>query len=161
MDLDSLRAVIVTAMPELSRSTFTMLTAGWDSVGVDVDDRLIFKFPRHEAAACALAAEARLLDAIRPVVRMPVPAMTFFAGPPTFTRHAKLPGEHLVTAQYDRLSADARDRLAAMLAEFYAQLHALPAGQMSAAGVRAVQAWLPPEEILRRALPVLPSGLRA
>lgn len=81
---------------------------------MNVDDRLIFKFPRHEPAARALAAETRLLDSIRPAVRMPVPAMTFFAGPPTFTRHVKLPGEHLVTAQYDRLPADARDRLAAM-----------------------------------------------
>jgi hypothetical protein len=51
----TLRAAITGSFPELSDSEFAFLTAGWDCVAVDVDDRLIFKFPRHDAAEKALS----------------------------------------------------------------------------------------------------------
>lgn len=160
MTLEELRPVIVGAFPELRSGRFTLLTAGWDCIAVDVDDRLIFKFPRDAAAREALAAEASLLAVIRPAVTMPVPELALHAGPPLFSRHAKLPGAHLVTAQYDRLPEDRRDALAADLARFYAELHSLPAATMEAAGAGPVEAWLAPDAILGRASPLLPPALR-
>src|SRR5690606_3375785 len=133
----------------------------WDCVAVDVDDRLIFKFPRHEAAERALVTEASLLAVIRPAVTMPVPDLTLHPGPPPFSRHAKLKGEHLLTRHYERLPEDSRRRLAAEMALFFAELHALDAGAMEEAGAGPIRAWLPPDDILRRVWPVLPSDLRA
>ncbi|WP_221931020.1 aminoglycoside phosphotransferase family protein [Telmatospirillum sp. J64-1] len=137
-----------------------MLTAGWDSIAVDVDDRLIFKFPRHDAAEQALRTEASLLAVIRPAVAMPVPDLILCPGPPLFSRHAKLKGEHLLAAEYERLPEAARQRLAAELALFYAQLHGLEAKKMEAAGARPIRPWLAPEVILRRAWPLLPEAFR-
>lgn len=159
-DLKAARATIVARFPELAGSTFTPLMAGWDSVAIDVDGRLIFKFPRHAAAERALVAEARLLAAIRPVVTMAVRDLSIHPGPPLFSRHVKLPGEHLLTREYRSLPDAARQRLAADVALFYAELHGLDPRAMSAAGAAPIHEWRMPDEILRRSWPLLPPALR-
>jgi hypothetical protein len=156
-----MRAAIVAAFPEHANSRLTLLAFGWDCLAVDADDRLIFKFPRHAAAERSLLREARLLAIVRPAVTMPVPDLTLVPGPPLFSRHVKLKGEHLLAGQYDALPGPARQRMAAELALFYAELHRLPAEPMEAAGAGPVKPWLPPAEILRRAWPLLPEELRA
>ncbi|WP_135468355.1 phosphotransferase family protein [Crenalkalicoccus roseus] len=159
--LEALRSVILGAFPELAFSSFALLTEGWDCVAVDVDDRLIFRFPRHQAAERRLAKEAGLLAAIRPAVTMRVPEPILHPGPPLFARHAKIAGEHLLGAQYQALPAASRQRLAADMALFFAELHALDARVMERAGAGPVTPWLPPEAILRRVWPVLPPRLRS
>lgn len=160
LDPDVLQAVIVKVFPDLAASTFTPQTRGWDSVAIDVDDRLIFKFPRHEAARERLVREAALLAVIQPAVTLPAPNMTLHEGPPLFSRHDKLRGGYLEPAVYAGLAEAARERLAQDLALFYAQLHALPAAALEAAGAAPIQPWLEPDEILRRAWPVLAAPLR-
>jgi Ser/Thr protein kinase RdoA (MazF antagonist) len=157
--LETYRDVIVRNFPDLARSRFELATAGWHSIAVDVDDRLIFKFPRHEVAERALRGEAALLAAIRPRTGMPVPDLTIHDGPPIFSRHQKLKGDHLVAAEYDQLPEAARNDLAARLGRFYADLHRIPAATMIAAGARPIEAWLAPETIRAKALPVLPAAL--
>lgn len=161
IDVSSLKAAILAQFPELAPARFTWATTGWDSVAADVDDRLIFKFPRHAVAERALRREASLLAIVRPAVTLTVPALTLVPGPPLFSRHAKIPGDHLVTTQYVQLPDGARDRLAADLGRFYAELHVLDVATMTAAGATPVEAWLEPEEILRRVHPLLSTPLRA
>ncbi|RYX80312.1 aminoglycoside phosphotransferase family protein [bacterium] len=161
MDLDTLRAAIVGVFPELAESDFALLTAGWDCVAVDVDDRLIFKFPRHRDGREALLGEAALLDAIRPAVTIPIPQLNVHVGPPLFSWHCKIRGEHLLTEQYEALGQGDRQRLAADLALFYAQLHHLDARYMGTAGAKAIEPWLSAEEILRRARPIASADLWA
>jgi aminoglycoside phosphotransferase (APT) family kinase protein len=158
--LETYRTAVTGLFPELSDSEFTLATAGWDCVAVDVDDRLIFKFPRHEAAEKSLATEVSLLAIVRPAVTMPVPDMSIHAGPPMFSRHAKLRGEHLLTRQYERLPVESRQRLAADMARFFAELHRLDVRTMTAAGAGPLKPWLEPNDILRRVWPVLSSKLR-
>jgi hypothetical protein len=160
MQLEKLRATITDSFPELSESKLTLLTVGWDCVAVDVDDRLIFKFPRHEAGEKRLVSEAGLLGVIRPAVTMPVPDLTLHPGPPLFSRHTKLKGEHLLTPQYELLPVESRQHLAADMALFFAELHGLAARDMEAAGAGPIEPWLTSEDILRRVWPVLPSRLR-
>ncbi len=91
---------------------------------------------------------------------MPVPDLTIHTGPPLFSRHKKLKGDHLLTCHYELLPDEPRQHLAADMALFYAELHRLDAGTMEAAGARPIRAWLKPDDILRRAWPILPPGLR-
>lgn len=158
--LETLRDIIVAAFPELADSAFALAPRGWDSVAVDVDDRLIFKFPRHEAAVGRLRKEARLLETIRPRITTPVPDMTLFESPRLFSRHAKLRGDYLTPAAYEAMSEDGRVRVAGQLAGFYAELHALDRRDLVALGVGPIGSWLPAEEIARRALPALPEEFR-
>lgn len=159
--LEAIRTAIVGAFPALAGCEPRLLTAGWHSVAADVDDRLIFKFPRHEAAERALRREARLLARVRPMLTLPVPDLTLHAGPPLFSRHEKLEGEHLLAADYARLPEAARERLAADLARFYAELHGIAVEEMAAAGAEPVAAWGEPADVLERAWPALPTELRA
>ncbi|WP_395448375.1 phosphotransferase family protein [Aminobacter sp. UC22_36] len=159
--LDAFRSAIVRAFAELEDASFTLLAPGWHSNAVDVDDRLVFKFPRHEAAEQALSREARLLALVRPGVTMPVPDLTLHGGPPVFSRHDKLRGEHLLTVRYEALPDRARHELAEKLALFYAELHRLDQPAMEAAGAGPIEAWIEPDAILRRSWPVLPEHLRA
>jgi aminoglycoside phosphotransferase (APT) family kinase protein len=164
-DPETLRAVIVEVFPDLAAAAFTPQTRGWDCVAIDVDDRLIFKFPRHDAARAALVREAALLAIIHPAVTLPTPNMSLHEGPrqagaPLFSRHDKLRGGWLEPPLYAELAEAARDRLARDLALFYAQLHALPAAALEAAGADAIKPWLEPDDILKRAWPVLTEPLR-
>ena len=160
LTLSALRATICEHFPEHGEGRFSLLTAGWDCVAVDVDDRRIFKFPRHERAAEALVREAALLAVVRARVEMPLPDLRLHPGPPRFSHHPKIAGQHLVKAQYQQLPEVRRQQLGEAMALFYAQLHALPVPLMQVAGAGPVEPWLPPEEMLRRAWPALPPALR-
>ena len=160
MEIRSYRTVIAGLFPELAEAEFTLATQGFDCVAVDVDDRFIFKFPRHAAGEKSLAREAGLLAVVRPAVTMPVPDMTLHAGPPLFSGHAKLRGEHLLTPQYERLPVESRQRLAADMALFFAELHRLDGPAMTAAGAGPIKPWLEPDDILRRVWPILSPELR-
>jgi hypothetical protein len=89
--------------------------------------------------------EVSLLAVIRPSVTMRVPDLTLHPGPPLFSRHAKLKGEHLVAVSYELLLVVSRQRLAAAMALFFAQLHGLDAQVMEKAGAGLIRPWLPPD----------------
>ncbi|WP_225771115.1 phosphotransferase family protein [Inquilinus sp. Marseille-Q2685] len=158
-DIDRYRAAILRAAPDLAASDFRLLAESWDSTAVEADGRLVFKFPRNEAAARRLRKEATLLAVIRPAVSLPVPDLVLEEGPPLFSRHSKIPGEHLLTEHYAELPEEARRRLAEDLAGFYAELHGLDLDRMAAAGAEP-EAWGAAEEIGAKALPALKPELR-
>jgi aminoglycoside phosphotransferase (APT) family kinase protein len=158
--LDALRDVIVGSFPEHADASFTLLSEGWDSVAVDVDDKLIFKFPRHPRGEAALRREAAILGVVEAAVTLPVPRLMLFDAPQTFSRHEKLPGDHLLPAHYDALGESARQALGEALGQFYAELHTIDPAQATAVGLQPADAWFDADEILRLALPVLPENLR-
>jgi aminoglycoside phosphotransferase (APT) family kinase protein len=165
LDLETLRSVIVAVFPDLAGGVFTPQVRGWDSVAIDMDERLIFKFPRDEEAQAGLVREAALLAIVHPAVSLPTPNMTLHEGPSQegprlFSRHDKLQGGYLEPAVYADLAEAARDRIAQDLALFYAELHALPAAALEAASAEAIQPWLTQDEILKRTWPVLSEPLR-
>jgi aminoglycoside phosphotransferase (APT) family kinase protein len=158
--LDGLKPVILAAFPELSRARFELLTAGWDSVAVEADG-WIFKFPRDKTATKALIREARLLSVVRPKVTLRTPELQLLPGPPIFSRHAKLPGEHLLTDDYARLDIAERDRAAADLARFFVEVHAIDAAEIVEAGAGPIDPFPPAEEVLEDAWPLLSPAMRA
>lgn len=157
--LDALRAVIIERFPEHVGGQFSLLAEGWDSVAVDVDDQLIFKFPRHPRGEAALRREVAILGVVSAAVSMPVPSPTLFETPQTFSLHDKIAGGHLLPAQYDALDEQAREALGEAMGEFYAELHAIDQAKAVAAGAQPVDAWLAADDILRLVRPVLPPGL--
>jgi hypothetical protein len=160
LNLETMQVAIVTARPDLAGSRFTPLTHSWDSVAIDVDDTWIFKFPRSEVAAKALLREAGLLARIRPAVAMALPDLAIHQGPPLFSSHRKLPGEHLESAGYALLPDAARARLAADLARFYADLHGLDTKGMVACGATRIGPWWPVERIRAVIGKLLPAPLK-
>lgn len=158
-ELSALRDIITARFPALENASFHLLSEGWDSVAVDVDDRIIFKFPRHERGEAALRREVNILGLVGASVDMPVPALALFETPLVFSRHDKIAGDHLVTPQYEALDDAARQALGAAMGHFYAQLHDIDPAEAVAAGALPVEAWLDADDILRRIRPVLPETL--
>ena len=158
--LDAMIAAVLAVFPELAGSRFTPLTHSWDSVALDADNQWILKFPRNAKAQTALIREANLLARIRPAVTMAVPDLRIHQGPPLFSSHRKLPGEHLETAGYETLTQAARKALAAQLARFFAELHRLDQAAIVACGAGQIGAWLPPGRIHDAVADVLPEGLK-
>lgn len=158
--LKKFRDAIVHDFPALAQAEFRCRTDGSDSTAIDVDGQLIFKFPRNKAAREALKTEATILAAVRPALSLPVPDLRIHAGPPLFSSHIKLQGTQLEAEDYARLPERARQQLAADLARFYAELHALAPDAMRAAGAKPISAWHLPEDVRAKALPRLPRKLR-
>lgn len=159
LDVAALHAAIIAHDPDLAGLPYVAHHAGWDSVAIDVDDRLIFKFPRHDGDQTSLRREARLIAAARPHVRLAIPDLSIVEAGIVFSRHAKIPGTHLLPEHYAALPEMAREGLAAEMARFFADLHALPLATMEAAGARPVE-WYDADTIAARALPLLDSPLR-
>lgn len=159
--INEFRAAIVRAFPSLAESDFRILAQGWHSTAVEVDRRLIFKFPKSDAAKRALIREAALLDAVGDLVTLPVPRLRIADDPPVFSYHEKLRGEYLPAERYRELSDEACDRLGRDLGRFYAELHQLDVKQMIAAGTGPIERWQTAETVRSRALPMLPPDLRS
>lgn len=157
--LHHFKSIIVDHFPELSDASFTLLTQGWDSLAVDVDDRFMFKFPRDEQGGEDLRREAAILAVVRPRLTLPVPDLQFFETPRPFSRHTKLTGEHLLTAQYEGLSSNAKQTLAEDVALFYAQLHTIEPALLQATGAGALNSWPTPDVIIEGIRPHLPEAL--
>jgi aminoglycoside phosphotransferase (APT) family kinase protein len=158
--LATIREAIFRSFPELAGSAIRPLAEGWHSKAVEADGRLVFKFPKSAAAEKALRREATLLAVVQPRLTVAVPKLTLHEGPPAFSSHAIIPGEHLVTEDYIKLSAGARSRLGETLGRFYAELHRLDADEMDAAGAGPIGPWLGPDEVRSRVLHLLPPELQ-
>ena len=159
LDASEFRSLIISVFPHLTGAVFRLAAKGWDSIAIDVDDTLIFKFPRNLTAERALQKEAALLDVIRPSLSMAIPDMRIHDGPPVFSSHTKIEGEHLIAEDYDALRGNDRQRLAEDLARFYAELHVLDADRMRTAGAGAILPWQSPEAVRAKALPLLPPDI--
>lgn len=153
-----LREAVIERFSDFASVRFDQHTMGFDSVALEAKGT-IFKFPRHAVAEENLRMEVRLLDVVRPAVKMNVPSLALVEGTPVFSRHEKIPGEHVETADYETLPETARSRLAGELAQFYAELHAIDAMRAKAVGVAEIGDWGAPEVILREALLLLPAEL--
>lgn len=154
--LDRLVQIITSRFPELSGGRFSLITMGYDSLAVDVDDRWIFKFPKEQYAEEALQREAVVLKVIRNAVTLRVPQLELFGEPTIFSRHAKIPGNYLTAADYSTLADEQRQGLARDLSLFYAQLHGIPLVQIEPTGIGAIHPWFAPDRIEGLAIPQLP-----
>jgi Phosphotransferase enzyme family len=156
MDISLQKHAILVLYPALAESVFAAVDVGWDSLAIDANDDLIFKFPKHEAAEARLRREVRFLEIIQPSVSIPVPDMTLHEGPPVFSAHRKLKGSYLLADGYAKLSDAQRQDTAEKLALFYAELHAISVSRMADAGALPLPPWLNVADILDKALPLLP-----
>ena len=154
---EEFRQAVLDVYPELAAGRFSIAGKGWHSLAIDVDDRLIFKFPDGDEAVQAVRREVSLLRAIRASLSMGVPDMTLHEGPPPFTVHPKLRGETMPAERNATLSEAAKARLGDDLGRFFAQMHGLDRETMRAAGALPVEIWRSDDAVMERTFSVLPA----
>lgn len=161
-DPEFYRPFILKLFPKLNYAEIKM-HQGWHSIAIEVDDRLIFKFPKNEAAKQALMKEAALLVIIQPRIKMHVPEMELHQegkDTPLFSIHKKIPGEALETKHYEVLPENARNKLAKKIAQFYVQLHSLNPEELMAASAGKIENWHTSNEIIEHVIPLLNKELK-
>ncbi len=130
------------AFPDLAGLSCRILGAGFDSVALEVDDQLVFKFPRRRS--CPAGARPRGGAArSHPPTRHSAGARSHDRrrrGPVLAAQ--KIPGEHLRPEDYPLACRSRARRSRRRSRRCFAELHALDHETMRAAGALPIKPWL-------------------
>jgi aminoglycoside 2''-phosphotransferase len=116
--------IIEQQFPSLSVSSAERILTGWDNVVLDINNRIIFRFPRFKAAEKSLEREIKLLSSLPGRLSVPIPDYKYIAPAEknqfSFAGYKKIPGNRVTIGGY-RLAWTRN--LARGLAGFLRQLH--------------------------------------
>ena len=135
-----------------------------------IDDRWMFRFPKSPAAAADLARELVILPRLHGRLPLPIPEPRFRAydaasGDLLFMGYARLPGEPLMRARFNRLKDDeaVMSAIARDLALFLRALHAIEPAEhgLAPGGEGALVEWTRiGEEFREKLFPIMRSDAR-
>ena len=133
------RQIIAACFPDLVIERCRPVAEGWDSVAVELDGRLIFRFPKRCDVEPQYQIERQLLPALAAALPLPIPDVAFFwpggtAYPGIFIGHHLIDGAQLTT---EHLTLNHIDGIAQQLGQFLSALHRFPVEQASQLGVPA------------------------
>lgn len=131
MKLEPFWSLVRQSYPQFSSydlTTIRLVTQGWDSLVLDVNDDYIFRFPRREATTQQFEKEVRLLPELMKRLSVPVPDLKYIQLNPqepakSFIGYPKLQGEPL-TRETAR-----SDQILEQLGTFLSELHRFPIQQ--------------------------------
>lgn len=170
MVIDSYRQIIATCFPELAIDRCRRLGEGWDSVAIEVNGRLIFRFPKRPDVEPQYLIESRLLPVLAGALPLPIPDVAYFwpggaAYPHPFIGHQRIAGLPLAG---EHLTPERAEGIARQLGQFLAALHQFPIEQPTRLGLPGGDqaSWRRRYEdqyaqIQRHVLPLLPSTMHA
>jgi aminoglycoside phosphotransferase (APT) family kinase protein len=136
IDVDSsIRNLLHALWPDLQIKTLNEIETGWDSRVAEVNGSWIFRVPRGEYGAKALAVEQALLPELAGALTAPIPRFEYFSIAPPCAGYKKIEGRPL-----DEVSA-LRGHIAEDLGVFLRALHSVPVDRAGASGVKGVKEW--------------------
>jgi len=139
LDAATVSALVAAQCPDLAPVEAKYLDEGWDSVVYEVNRGWIFRFPKRAEAQACHDLECALLPRLADVVPLPIPRPSRRgtpgpAYPLRFMGYERLPGTPAISLPLDAADLDACGR---QCGEFLTALHAFPAADARALGVRA------------------------
>src|SRR3982750_1154401 len=103
---------------------------GHDNLVVVVNNKLVFRFPRNEAAARRLEFEVALLQLVKgKITAVPTPELLQVSAAPLYVVTAYREGMHLNQTEIEALSDDEQTAIGHKLAEFMVQFGAAISGE--------------------------------
>lgn len=143
-DVHAYKEIIETSFPGLHVETCKLHVGGWDSVALEVNDALIFRFPRPNRPDVEeqLGKERALLPELAKALPLPVPQFEYIGdglqgSGRRFVGYRKIKGVEL---RGDDLTAAQAGPIAQQLAAFLSCLHRFPVEQAVQLGLEAVSA---------------------
>lgn len=126
-DEKKLKEAIVKAFPEFSNSLMAFNHSGWTSVVVEIDGKLICKFPRNKEKHEHLKSERKLIELLNEHLDgYEFPRRKAIISKYPFFIHRKIEGEHFTKERYEQSSLEEQDAFKKSVADFLVHLHKLP-----------------------------------
>lgn len=122
-DKKAISEVLNREIPDLLINSINIIETGWEHLVAEVNEDLIFRFPRERRAVANLEREKKLLDYLKNHISLPIPDYRYFGTDIAFVGYRKIPGVHLNQQLYAGLDVDVRLNIANTLAHFFTQLH--------------------------------------
>lgn len=141
-DDDQIRQTIAADFPALRVERLKLLSGGWSNYTYQVNDDLLFKFPKNNAANLCIEREMALLSYLGEYFKT-LPRAEFVGRVPgdhawTYFGYRMLPGVFLSDFYSENLSRETRTAILKQLAEFLSTLHQVPIEPAIASGVEAL-----------------------
>jgi aminoglycoside 2''-phosphotransferase len=125
MEIDDCRQLLAQYFPQVEIHSLALILSGWDSLVLDVNDRLIFLFPRRPENKALMEKQMELLPRLAGRLPIPVPQVQY-------TRRKSAGDAHTLMG-YPKIAGVGLDELPAVsqailrqLGEFLTALHCFP-----------------------------------
>lgn len=130
MNIEVVKQIIQNTFQDINVSNIRLIGKGNDSYAYEVNNTIIFKFPRHEKANENLKKEIEILKFLENKLSYNVPKVLYFGNlnlnsKYTFAGFNKIEGVSLTKEIFDSLSEEQKDELAKDLARFLKLLHSV------------------------------------
>ncbi len=109
--------------PDLKFKNARHNVEGWDHYVLILDNKYVFRFPREADYKNQLFDEIRLLEYLRPKVKIPIPKYIYIAKDKSFAGYEMLSGVQLKKEVFRKLSKQSQKFIAKQAAEFLTTLH--------------------------------------
>ncbi|MBI2639511.1 MAG: aminoglycoside phosphotransferase family protein [Candidatus Sungbacteria bacterium] len=129
-DLDIIKAAIASDFPELKIKKITLIDNGWDNVVVEINDNMIFRFPKdnkftfYKNEKTSFDTEVEILGILKNKISLQIPQIEFLGKSFTYMGYPKIHGGNLTTEIFDSLNSEQKEKLTFDLANFLREIHA-------------------------------------
>ena len=133
-NIQAVRFLIESSFKDIKVDSVQLIGSGNDCDAYEINDNIIFKFPKHERADFNIKKEIEILLFLENKLSCSIPKVLYVGVPNIAFRYhfggfGKIDGIPLSKELYSGLSAEEKDNLAWQLAEFLQELHSLEYGK--------------------------------
>ncbi len=134
---ERLREVVELCFPTIPIRVASLVPTGWVNYVLEVNDELIFRFPRRKEGIAQLQIESKLLPIVAKIVSIRVPEFEWLwkggrGLQRIFVGYRKIPGVHMTR---DLLDASKDSRMTLELSDFMNEIHRIPARRLRNLGL--------------------------
>lgn len=127
MDRNTAQSLISKNFPDLAISKIVKIGEGTGNVAYEVNDNLIFRFPKGPANQVQLAQEIILQPVLDRFSTLPYPKFDYLPADHSFVGYEKLQGNPLIL---EMAHFDSWESFAGQIGHFLNQLHAIPKNEL-------------------------------
>ena len=120
-ELNTIQGVITTDFPDLKIEKITLVDNGWDNVVVEINDNIIFRFPKDNGVN--FNTEVQVLNLLQGKISLQIPKIEFLGKLFTYMGYPKIQGSNLTSEIFNSLNSEQKQKLTFDLANFLQEIH--------------------------------------
>lgn len=120
-ELNTIQGVIMADFPDLKIEKITLIDNGWDNVVVEINDQIIFRFPKDDGVNFDI--EVRILNLLQGKISLQIPKIEFIGKSLTYMGYNKIQGGDLTHEIFNALNSEQKEKLIYDLANFLFEMH--------------------------------------